>query len=99
MQHYEASAVGSSRQGRSRLRGNSAYWWRSELTLASAFCYLTNLFDDWGFSKIKQEARMIQEPMTPLRERMIEEVRIHRTHDKMQKAPIRAIKDFTSDFK
>ena len=37
---------------------------------------------------------MTQEKMTPLRERMIEDMRIHGMGDKAQKAHIRAVKDF-----
>ncbi|MBT8154903.1 phage integrase N-terminal SAM-like domain-containing protein, partial [Epibacterium ulvae] len=37
---------------------------------------------------------MTHEKTTPLRERMIEDMRIHEMGDKAQKAHIRAIKDF-----
>ena len=37
---------------------------------------------------------MTEEKMTPLRERMIEDMRIHGMGDKAQKAHIRAIRDF-----
>jgi integrase/recombinase XerD len=42
---------------------------------------------------------MTQEKMTPLRERMIEDMRIHGMSDKAQKAHIRAVKDFAGFLK
>jgi integrase/recombinase XerD len=42
---------------------------------------------------------MTQDKMTPLRERMIEDMRIHGMGDKAQKAHIRAVKDFSGFLK
>ena len=42
---------------------------------------------------------MTHEKTTPLRERMIEDMRIHGMGDKAQKAHIRAIKDFAGFLK
>lgn len=39
---------------------------------------------------------MTQEKMSPLRERMMEDMRIRRMGDKAQKSHIRAIKDFAA---
>ncbi len=48
------------------------------------------------FSIVKQEVPMTQERMSPLRQRMIEDMRIKGMGDKAQKAHIRALKDFTT---
>ena len=47
------------------------------------------------FSIVKQEVPMTQEKVSPLRERMMEDMRIRGMGDKSQKAHIRALKDFT----
>jgi integrase/recombinase XerD len=59
----------------------------------------------WGFglmlgtfSIVKLEVPMTQERMSPLRERMMEDMRIRGMGDKSQKAHIRALKDFTAYF-
>jgi integrase/recombinase XerD len=57
---------------------------------------LADLIDDWGFSIVNQEVPMTQEKMSPLRQRMIEDMRIRGMGDKHQKSHIRAIKDFTT---
>jgi site-specific recombinase XerD len=46
------------------------------------------------FSIVKPEVPMTQERMSPLRERMLEDMRIRGMGDKAQKSHIRAIKDF-----
>jgi hypothetical protein len=48
------------------------------------------------FSTIRQEAPMKEERVTPLRQRMIEDMRIRGMGDKAQKSHIRAIKDFAA---
>jgi len=48
------------------------------------------------FSIVKQEVPMTQERISPLRQRMIEDMRIKGMGDKAQKAHIRALKDFTT---
>jgi len=47
------------------------------------------------FSIVKQEVPMTQEKVSPLRERMMEDMRIRGMGDKSLKAHIRALKDFT----
>ncbi len=54
------------------------------------------LLDDWTFSIVKQEVPKTQEKVSPLRERMIEDMRIRGMGDKSQKAHIRALKDFAA---
>jgi hypothetical protein len=49
-----------------------------------------------AFSIIRQEASMTEERVTPLRQRMIEDMRIRGMDDKAQKSHIRAIKDFAA---
>jgi integrase/recombinase XerD len=48
------------------------------------------------FSIVKPEVPMTQERMSPLRQRMFEDMRIRAMGDKAQKAHIRALKDFTT---
>jgi hypothetical protein len=48
------------------------------------------------FSIIRQEVSMTEERVTPLRARMIEDMRIRGMGEKAQKAHIRAIKDFAA---
>ena len=60
---------------------------------------MTNLSDDWDFSINGQEFPMTHEKMRLLRERMLEDVRIHGMGDKAQKAHIRAIKHFAGFLK
>jgi hypothetical protein len=49
-----------------------------------------------AFSIIRQEVPMTEERVSPLRERMIEDMRIRGMGDKAQKAHIRAIKNFAT---
>ena len=51
------------------------------------------------FSIVKPEVPMTQERMSPLRERMLEDMRIRGMGDKAQKSHIRAIKDFAKFLK
>jgi integrase len=48
------------------------------------------------FSIVKQEVSMTQEKVSPLRERMMEDMRIRGMQETSQKAHIRALKDFTT---
>jgi integrase/recombinase XerD len=48
------------------------------------------------FSIVKQEVPMTQEKVSPLRERMMEDMRIRGMQETSQKAHIRALKDFTA---
>jgi integrase/recombinase XerD len=50
------------------------------------------------FSIVKPEVPMTQEKVSPLRKRMMEDMRIRGMGDKSQKAHIRALKDFTTFF-
>jgi hypothetical protein len=49
-----------------------------------------------AFSIVSQEVPMTEERVTPLRQRMIEDMRIRGMGEKAQKAHIRAIKDFSA---
>jgi site-specific recombinase XerD len=49
-----------------------------------------------AFSIIRQEVPMTEERVSPLRQRMIEDMRIRGMGEKAQKAHIRAIKDFSA---
>jgi len=48
------------------------------------------------FSIVKPEVPMTQEKVSPLRERMMEDMRIRGMQETSQKAHIRALKDFTT---
>jgi hypothetical protein len=48
------------------------------------------------FSIVKQEVPMTQEKVSPLRERMMEDMRIRGMQETSQKAHIRALKDFAT---
>ncbi len=51
------------------------------------------------FSIVRQEVFMTQERISPLRLRMMEDMRIRGMGDKAQKSHIRALKDFTGFLK
>lgn len=59
------------------------------------FCDVADLSDDRGFV-IGQVVPMTQEKMNPLRARMIEDMRIRGLCEALQRAHIRALKDFTA---
>jgi hypothetical protein len=57
---------------------------------------LANLIGDGGFSIVNQEVLMTEEKMTPLRQRMIEDINIRSLGEKTQKAHIRNVKHFAA---